>query len=219
METKSNIRARVLQRRDNLPLSERDRKSQEICSQLEARLIQLSPTRAAHETRPLSDETSPAATPLIAVYAAMKSEVSLDAFIIAAYARGTRVCFPCMMRISTDKINSFVLHMEFREVTRRDYESGKAPFIVHPLRSYAPNAAEVRDFPLVAACAISLIVVPLVAFDQRGGRLGYGGGNYDRFLPLIAPTAPLTGVAFAEQEVSLLPREGHDVELTEIIRA
>ena len=218
METKSNIRAQAIARRDRMSVSERDCKSQKICCKLEAMLAQLPPQRSSHEPTSSNKKTF-ATTPVIAVYAAMKSEVSLDAFIVAAYARGARVCFPCMMRLPADATQPAALRMEFREVTRRDYESGKAPFIVHPLRSYAPDAAEIRDFPFVAARAISLIVVPLVAFDQRGGRLGYGGGNYDRFLPLIAPTAPLTGVAFAEQEVSLLPREDHDVELTEIIRA
>ncbi|MEG0027229.1 MAG: 5-formyltetrahydrofolate cyclo-ligase [Raoultibacter sp.] len=218
METKPDIRAQAIARRDRMSVSERDRKSREICCKLETVLAQLPPQRASHKPASSNDQTS-ATAPLIAAYAAMKSEVDLDAFIVAAYAKCARVCFPCMVRAPANAAHPAALHMEFREVTRSDYERGKAPFVVAPLRSYTPDAAEVCAFPVVAARAINLIVVPLVAFDRRGNRLGYGGGNYDRFLPLLTPPCRITGVAFAEQEVSLLPREGHDVELSEIIRA
>jgi len=45
------------------------------------------------------------------------------------------------------------------------------------------------------------VVVPGLAFDRRGGRLGYGGGNYDKFLRRLPADAVLIGLAFSEQIV------------------
>ena len=54
------------------------------------------------------------------------------------------------------------------------------------------------------------ILVPGLAFDRKGGRLGRGRGYYDRFLSLHANT-PRIGVCFDEQLVPAVPREPHDL--------
>lgn len=58
-----------------------------------------------------------------------------------------------------------------------------------------------------------LVLVPLVAFDAAGGRLGYGRGYYDRLLTGLPPATPRVGVAFACQEVASVPTTPHDVAL------
>lgn len=64
-----------------------------------------------------------------------------------------------------------------------------------------------------------IVIVPLVAFDRRGGRLGYGGGFYDRTLErLRAKRATLAiGFAFAAQEAEGLPLEATDQPLDMIV--
>ena len=54
----------------------------------------------------------------------------------------------------------------------------------------------------------NLIIVPGVAFDVEGGRLGMGGGYYDRFLAQVS--APIVGLAFEMQLVDRLPMSMHD---------
>ena len=61
-----------------------------------------------------------------------------------------------------------------------------------------------------------MLLVPLLAFDARGHRLGYGGGYYDRTLALL-PQARAIGIAYAGQEVSSLPAEAHDRTLAAIL--
>ena len=56
------------------------------------------------------------------------------------------------------------------------------------------------------------LLVPLLAFDRRCGRLGYGAGFYDRTLSLLSPRLAL-GCAFAAQEVRGVPMGPHDVLL------
>ena len=64
-----------------------------------------------------------------------------------------------------------------------------------------------------------LVVVPVLAFDRQGGRLGQGGGYYDRTLEqLRARKAVLViGVAYAGQEVEETPMEPHDQRLDAIL--
>jgi len=60
-----------------------------------------------------------------------------------------------------------------------------------------------------------LLLVPLLAFDAHGHRLGYGGGFYDRTLAQL--NVPAIGIAYAGQEVASLPRGPHDMALTMIV--
>lgn len=63
-----------------------------------------------------------------------------------------------------------------------------------------------------------LILVPLLAYDAGGYRLGYGGGYYDRTLAKPAyQESILLGVAYAFQRTESLPRDAHDVRLHGVI--
>jgi 5-formyltetrahydrofolate cyclo-ligase len=62
-----------------------------------------------------------------------------------------------------------------------------------------------------------VIVMPLLGFDKRGTRLGYGGGYYDRTLEKLSRKPRLVGIAFAAQEIEMIPREAHDVPLDMIV--
>lgn len=76
---------------------------------------------------------------------------------------------------------------------------------------------EPRDGRPVAPEEIDLLIVPGVAFDRRGRRLGRGAGYYDRFLPLLRPETIKVGPAFSEQIVPEVPVEKHDVPLDLIV--
>jgi 5-formyltetrahydrofolate cyclo-ligase len=60
-----------------------------------------------------------------------------------------------------------------------------------------------------------VLLVPLLAFDAAGIRLGYGGGFYDRTLALLK--VPAIGIAYAGQEAASLPRGPHDMALTMVV--
>ena len=63
----------------------------------------------------------------------------------------------------------------------------------------------------------AVIVVPALAVDRRGGRLGRGAGFYDRSLPLRDPAAHLVAVVRDEELVEELPVESHDVRMTHAV--
>jgi 5-formyltetrahydrofolate cyclo-ligase len=64
-----------------------------------------------------------------------------------------------------------------------------------------------------------LILAPLLAFDRRGGRLGQGGGYFDRAIADLRARGPLIvmGLAFAGQEVGEVPLEAHDARLDAVL--
>lgn len=62
----------------------------------------------------------------------------------------------------------------------------------------------------------TILLVPLLAFDRRGGRLGYGAGYYDRAMARLSPVVAI-GLAFALQEVSAVPMEPHDRRLDRVL--
>jgi 5-formyltetrahydrofolate cyclo-ligase len=85
----------------------------------------------------------------------------------------------------------------------------------------APDAVGITS-PLASAGEVvpDLVVVPLIAFDATGGRLGQGGGYYDRTLSNLRAAKgapPAIGLAFAGQEVDVVPREDHDQKLDGVL--
>lgn len=92
-------------------------------------------------------------------------------------------------------------------------------------RLWEPGCALVRgdfgvsipqdDRPMTPA----VLIVPMAAFDERGYRLGYGGGFYDRTLEMLRARGPIVavGLAYAGQEVAQVPTEPTDQPLDAIV--
>jgi len=85
----------------------------------------------------------------------------------------------------------------------------------------APGAHGISA-PLPSAETVipSLLVVPLLAFDREGWRLGYGAGYYDRTLEAYAAAGravTAVGVAYAAQEVPQVPHDGGDFRLDAVV--
>ena len=196
---KVELRRAVIARRDALDLDLRAAKSAAIC----ARLIEL------------LGRLDAAAPHTVAIYAAMGSEVDPAAFAAAAVKRGWRVAYPCML--SATDAAACGQRMCMRAVAADD--ASAAPFITHPTRTFAAADIGSNRFPIVPAEALDMIVVPLVAFDQTGARLGYGGGCYDRYLSMLSPACQIVGIAFDEQRIDHVPTDVHDLPLPNIVSA
>lgn len=196
---KAELRRAVIARRDAIDLDVRAAKSATIC----ARLVEL------------LDRLGAAAPHTVAVYAAMGSEVDPAAFAAAAAALGWLVAYPCML--SAAEAAACGQRMCMRAVSAGD--ASEAPFIAHPTRAFAATDVDSDHFPIVPAKALDMIIVPLVAFDRTGARLGYGGGCYDRYLPTVVPECLIVGIAFDEQRVDHVPTDAHDLPLPSIVSA
>lgn len=84
------------------------------------------------------------------------------------------------------------------------------------VRASAFGAPEPIDDSPIARDTEALMLVPGVAFDHRGFRIGYGGGYYDRFLA-AEPNHPTIGLCFDVQLVSQLEPQPHDIPVDIVI--
>jgi 5-formyltetrahydrofolate cyclo-ligase len=91
-----------------------------------------------------------------------------------------------------------------------------APFRIDDLdRDVQPGYRGIRE-PIAERCKpipvqyINLAIIPGVAFDTRGGRIGHGIGVYDRFIPQLDITTRKVALAFECQMVPQIPMEPHD---------
>ena len=145
---------------------------------------QLAASIAAQERLAASDLA--AAARVVALYRALPSECGTASLAAALQAAGKEICYPVVLPGR--------IELEFRR--------GIGVFVAGSLGVEEPTGAP------VALADIDLIVVPAVAVDQRGGRLGRGKGHYDATLA----ACPATSVAlvFESQLVPEVPVGDHD---------
>ncbi len=133
--------------------------------------------------------------PVVAGYVAIGTEADPAALLAQIDQRGCPIALPWF----ADRNAS----MRFRAWTPGDLLE-QAPF---------GGGQPSGDSPQLTP---SVLILPLVAFDRSGTRLGQGGGHYDRFLETL-PDARAIGLAWSAQEAEALPRDPWDVPLTHIL--
>lgn len=112
------------------------------------------------------------------------------------------------------------LAAEFRLLTTRARTRPERRLTVHEWHT-ASEVSPVgvvqppRDTPIIPVSEVDAVVLPALAFDRQGIRLGYGGGFYDRFLADF--TGPTIGVTHSALLLDEVPREPHDVPLGWIV--
>jgi 5-formyltetrahydrofolate cyclo-ligase len=77
-----------------------------------------------------------------------------------------------------------------------------------------PNPGRCKLIPVQK---VDIAIIPGLAFDEKGGRIGSGKGYYDRFIPELPPTTRKVALAFEEQIILQVPTESHDKHVDIII--
>jgi 5-formyltetrahydrofolate cyclo-ligase len=135
---------------------------------------------------------------IVSGFSPIRSEVDIRPLMADLRDRGARICVPAIL--SREEI-------VFRELLRH------APLVDTGFGTVGPGPeAEVLD--------PNVMIVPLAAFDDRGHRLGYGAGHYDRAIARLQEKGlkpRLIGIAFDSQRVDRVPDEPHDVPLDAIL--
>jgi len=130
--------------------------------------------------------------PVVSGYLAINDELDPAPLLERLKAAGATIVLP---RIEADG------SMSFRDADHATLEKG-------PFSLVQPSLASPEIRP-------GLVLTPLVAFDARGTRLGYGKGHYDRALAALRATgrAFYLGLAYAQQQADVVPAEKHDIPL------
>ncbi|QQR37167.1 5-formyltetrahydrofolate cyclo-ligase [Devosia oryziradicis] len=133
--------------------------------------------------------------------------------VVAAYwrIRDELDCQPILVKLmdSNQKVVLPVVVGPEQPLDLRVWEPG-ASLYESGFGTLAPSDLAPRAEP-------DIVLMPLLGFDARGTRLGYGGGYYDRTLARLSKKPRLVGLAFAAQELDRIPREPHDVPLDMIV--
>ena len=141
----------------------------------------------------------------IAGYWAVGGELPLHAAVARLRARGQQYYLPVVTEVGADGERSLRFAPLF------------ADSVLRPNRYGIPEP-DCDATTLIAPTQIELVLLPLVAFDRRGHRLGMGAGYYDRSFAFLnarmRPTPPiLVGIGYSFQEVEAVPALDHDVPL------
>lgn len=135
-------------------------------------------------------------------YASMIHEVDTFGLIRKAIADGKQVCLPIVEKSQKRLLPIIVDHVD--QLKPSHYGIYEPPYD-------ATREADVSK--------LSLILVPGLAFDQAGHRLGYGVGYYDRFLASVPASVKTIGLAFDFQLTDCLPVDAHDQAVNRVLFA
>lgn len=132
-------------------------------------------------------------------YVSMEKEVETHRLIEKAISDGKRVCVP---RVVPKQ------HMLAVPITNPAADLEKGFFgVLEPVAQLQP----------VPQQEIDLVIVPGIAFDREGYRIGYGGGYYDKYLKTLPSRCRTIGLVFHAMLAEKVPREAHDKKVMLVI--
>jgi 5-formyltetrahydrofolate cyclo-ligase len=136
----------------------------------------------------------------VAVYYSVGAEPETRGLVFGLWKRGTYVVLPVL-----------------REDGDLDWASYEGPDSMVPAaRGLLEPGAARRGVETVARA--DAVLVPALAVDRAGNRLGRGGGSFDRALARVGPMIPLIALLYDDELVDHLPAEPHDVPVRAVVR-
>jgi 5-formyltetrahydrofolate cyclo-ligase len=137
----------------------------------------------------------------ILIYLSKDGEVGTDNLLGRAFELGKRVCVPVVDR-ENDELRISEL---------------PGPDTSFQLGAFGVREPAEEDLNFVPPDQIDLVVTPGLAFDRRGGRIGYGKGYYDRLLSRLGSQVPRIALAFDFQVLDTVPQNKNDIRVDAII--
>lgn len=133
-------------------------------------------------------------------YVSFNNEVNTHRFIVKAIEDGKKISVPYI-----DNKNKIML-----------------PCLIDDIDELVPGyfgilSPDPNKLKIIDAKSIDLVIVPGACFDINGYRIGYGGGYYDKFLPLLRKDASSIGLAFSFQVIDKVPYEKYDIPVDFIV--
>jgi 5-formyltetrahydrofolate cyclo-ligase len=189
--TKAQIRIKMKERRDGLSIEEQKTGSAAISKRL----------YAMKEFAGCED---------LFIYASFKSEVNTQAVVERAFAKQKRVFVPIIESWKECGINIMNFYRIYSLNSLKPNKIGIPEPVKHSKKPYKITEHSIKSIPLM--------LLPGLAFDLSGNRVGYGGGYYDSYLNMENPKLYVkAALAYDFQIVTRIVRDIYDVKMDFII--
>jgi len=177
----------------------------DIRNEMAAKIGKLSSAELKEKTREIEDRLFEFAnfleSKIVLLYVSGVNEVSSEAVIKRAFDHNKIVVLP--------KKNNGSKNILLYKID--EYPKGMQPGTDGKLE---PNPDKCRKVPIDC---IDIAIIPGVAFDEKGGRIGPGDGFYDRLIPHLPITTRKVALALDNQVLTQVPTESHDKQVDIII--
>jgi 5-formyltetrahydrofolate cyclo-ligase len=192
-------------RKVEMAMDEVREKKQEIRNEISTFLCSLSKEALEENTRIIENRLFEFAnfleSKIVMLYVNAENEVATDSIIKRAFEFSKIVVLPAF-----NPTKSAMRLMKVDHPAR--------DMVVGPRGILEPNPAKCKVVPLDC---IDIAIVPGIAMDEKGGRIGSGDGYYDRIIPDLPMTTRKVGLVFEGQLVPQVPMESHDKHVDIII--
>jgi 5-formyltetrahydrofolate cyclo-ligase len=173
-------------------------KKQEIRNEINRLIAQLSPDVLAAKTKGIEERLFEFANYLeariVLLYAPVAPEVNTLEIIKRSYMYNKIVVLPAF-----DPEN---FRMTLMKVDDPDKD-----LVEGPRGNMEPNSKRCKVVPIDC---LDIAIIPGLAMDEKGGRIGLGNGYYDRLIPDLPITTRKVGLVFEDQVIPMIPMESHD---------
>jgi 5-formyltetrahydrofolate cyclo-ligase len=138
---------------------------------------------------------------IVLLYVANKNEVDTRNILSRTFDYGKIIVLP-------------IFGTEKKKVRLLKVDDPHRDLVVGPNALPEPNPDRCREVPMEC---IDIAVIPCIAVDEKGGRLGAGDGHYDRLIPQLPITTRKVALSLEDQIVPQIPTESHDKHVDIII--
>lgn len=180
-------------------------KKQEIRDEIAIRIAALKPDVVAEKTKAIEDRLFEFAnfleSRIALLYAPAANEVATLDIIERSFAYSKIIVLPAF-------------DPETHQMTLMKIDDPEKDLIEGPRGNLEPNSERCKVVPIDC---LDIAIVPGIALDEKGGRIGSGQGYYDRLIPNLPITTRKVGLVFEDQIVPLVPQESHDKHVDIIV--
>jgi 5-formyltetrahydrofolate cyclo-ligase len=180
-------------------------KKQEIRDEIASRLATLEPDAVAEKTKAIEDRLFEFAnfleSRIALLYTPAANEVTTLDIIERSFAYSKIIVLPAF-------------DPETYQMTLMKIDVPDKDLIEGPRGNLEPNPERCKVVPIDC---LDIAIIPGIALDEKGGRIGSGQGYYDRLIPNLPITTRKVGLVFEDQIVSLVPQESHDKHVDIIV--
>jgi 5-formyltetrahydrofolate cyclo-ligase len=180
-------------------------KKQEIRDEIASQIAALKPDVVDQKTKAIEDRLFEFANYLESrialLYTPAVNEVATLEIIKRSFAYGKIIVLPAF-------------DSETRQMTLMKVDVPEKDLVEGPRGNLEPHPERCKVVPIDC---LDIAIIPGIALDEKGGRIGSGQGYYDRLIPNLPITTRKVGLVFEDQIVPLVPQESHDKHVDIIV--